>query len=63
MATVLYGINRGQIESQVLVTNPGPGVTSRDFEIQIDLTKFTTSADVAAVLDIFENYIIKTWHP
>ena len=63
MATVLYGINKGQNEYQVTVTNPGPAVTTNDFEINIDLTKFSNSGDVNAVLDILTNYIIKTWHP
>jgi len=63
MATVMYGLNLGQNEYQVTLTNPGAGVVANDFEIQIDLTKFKTSGDVQAAISILENYIIKNWHP
>ena len=62
MATRLYSINKGQKESQT-VSAVGPGNTTGNFEVQIDLTQFVTSADVQAYLDIMMNYIIKTWHP
>jgi hypothetical protein len=63
MATVLYGLNLGQNEYQVTLTNPSTAVFANDFEIKIDLAKITNSADVQAIISILENYIIKNWHP
>lgn len=58
MATKLYGINLGQNEYQVNNT-AGPATTARNFEINIDLAFFKTSADVLVALDVLKAYIVK----
>lgn len=63
MATVLYGINLGQKMSDMLTTNPGPGTTSRQLEIQVDLTKFTNTGDLRTYLETMTEQIIAKWHP
>jgi hypothetical protein len=63
MATVLYGINLGDKQSAMLTTNPGPGVTSRQLEIQVDLTKFTNTGDLRTYLELMTDQIIAKWKP
>jgi len=63
MATVLYGINLGQKQSDMVTTNPGPGVTANQLEIQVDLTKFTNTGDLRSYLELMTDQIIALWHP
>ncbi len=63
MATVLYGINLGQIQSQMVTTNPGPGTVSNQLEIQVDLTKFTNTGDLRTYLELMTDQIVAKWHP
>ena len=63
MATVLYGINLGQKQSSMLTTNPGPATTSRQLEINVDLTKFTNTADLQTYLDLMVDQIVAKWKP
>lgn len=63
MATVLYGINIGQRMSDMVTTNPGPGTTANQLEIQVDLTKFTNTADLRTYLETMTDQIIAKWHP
>lgn len=63
MATVLYGINLGQKQSSMLTTNPGPGTTSRQLEIQVDLTKFTNTGDLRSYLELMTDQIVALWKP
>ena len=63
MATVLYGINLGQRQSSMVTTNPGPGTTANQLEIQVDLTQFTNANDLYSYLNLMRDQIIAKWHP
>lgn len=63
MATVLYGIDLGDKQSDMVTTKPGPATTANQMEINIDLTKFLNSADVRTYLELMTDQIIAKWHP
>jgi hypothetical protein len=63
MATVLYGINLGDKQSAMLTTNPGPATTSRQLEINVDLTKFTNTGDLRSYLELMTDQIVAKWKP
>ncbi len=64
MATALLGLNLGQSQYNVVVTNPGPATTSNDLEINIDLTKITSKEGALLLIQSIEDAMISnTWPP
>lgn len=56
MADIIYGINRGETEFDIITDTSDQG---DDVNIQIDDSKGITKSELLIMLDMFKNHIIK----
>jgi hypothetical protein len=63
MATVLYGIDLGDKQSDMATTNPSTATAAHQLEIKVDLAIWTNTADLRTYLELMTDQIIAKWKP
>ncbi len=63
MATVLYGIDLGDKQSDMVTTNPSTAMAANQLEIKVDLTKFLNTGDLRTYLELMTDQIVAKWKP
>jgi len=63
MATILYSINLGDKQSEMVTAVPGPALTTGQLEINVDAAKFLNTADLRSYLELMTDQIVAKWKP